>query len=165
MPIPDRELFNGFLEKYFVRVYNYLLRLLRSPEKAEDLTQEAFLRAWESFRRYDRSRPFLPWILRIARNRALDHMRRNREQPQAEFPTLTGPASPERDLLKQEENAALESALLALPEKQRTAVYLYYIEEMPLPGVARVVGRSPAAVAALLHRARAAMRECMTART
>ncbi|NTV53793.1 MAG: RNA polymerase sigma factor, partial [Candidatus Firestonebacteria bacterium] len=74
-----RSEFHAHLSDNFPKVYNYVRRLVRRPETAEDLTQEAFLKAWQAFDRFDPQKSFLPWILQIARHTALDYFRKHRE--------------------------------------------------------------------------------------
>jgi RNA polymerase sigma factor (sigma-70 family) len=148
--------FSARVEQDLPRVYNYLRRLVRSPQTAEDLAQEAFLKAWSAYDRYDAGRPFLPWVLQIARRLALDAWRRRRELPFPEGldPADRGRPNPEQQAAAGETAQRLEAALGGLPEAQRTAVFLYYMEGMHLEELAVVLKTSPNAVSALLLRAR-----------
>jgi len=157
-----RQRFDRYLAEDFPKVYNYILRLIRSPQSAEDIVQEAFLKAWNAYDRFDPSKPFLPWIMQIARNLALDHLRRRREVPGDESWLEQSPspaASPERELLRAEEARRLEQALGRLPEPQRTAAYLYYVNGLSLAEIGRVLKKSERAATSLLHRARENLRK------
>jgi RNA polymerase sigma-70 factor, ECF subfamily len=153
-----RERFQHQLRQDFPRVFNYVLRLVRSPEVAEDLVQEAFLKAWQAFDRFDPVRPFRPWVLQIARRTTLDWFRKHREQPLPEaWEPATSQPDPEQQAAASETAERLEYALDSLPEGQRSAALLYYMEELSLEEVAQSLGKSVRATTSLLHRARQAL--------
>jgi RNA polymerase sigma-70 factor (ECF subfamily) len=166
MKLPaQRSAFNDKILEEFPKVYNYVRRLVRRPEIAEDLTQEAFLKAWQAFDRYDMQKPFLPWVLQIARNTALDYFRKHREWPdsgQAPEPVDQAP-SPEKSALEHESARHLEAALQQLPELQRTAVFLYYKEQLNIAGLAKVLRSTEGGVTSLLHRARQGLKKLLAA--
>jgi len=164
MDLPARrDVFHSHLTENFPKVYNYLRRLVRQPQIAEDLTQEAFLKAWQAFERFDPQKPFLPWILQIGRRTALDYFRRHREFTQPDKLDLqTDPGiSPEQQMLNDETNRRLETALMQLPEAERSALFLYYKEELSVAELAGVIHRSNAGVVSLLHRARQALKKIL----
>ena len=164
MDLPSRRsLFHTHLSEHFPKVYNYLRRLVRQPEIAEDLTQESFLKAWQAFARFAPPQPFLPWILQIARRTAWDYFRKHREQAGPgilELQTDKRP-SPEQNALDQENTRRLEAALQQLPEAQRTAVFLYYKEELDVAGLAVVLKSTKSGVVSLLHRARQRLKKAL----
>jgi RNA polymerase sigma-70 factor (ECF subfamily) len=160
-----RRLFNQYLATDFPKVYNYILRLTRSPETAEDIVQEAFLKAWNAFGRFDPDKPFFPWILQIARRQALDYFRSQKKLSWEDLPTDSLPSpgpTPEQAALDAETANQLEAALAQLPEPQRSAAYLYYKEELDLKTLAGVLKKSVHATTSLLHRSRENLRKTMT---
>lgn len=159
-----RRVFHEYLLETFPKVYNYVRRLVHQPEVAEDLTQEAFLKAWQAFDRFNLQKPFLPWILQIARHTALDYFRKHRERidlAQASEPKERAP-SPEQNLLDQEKSIRLEAALQQLPETQRTAIFLYYQEQLDTAALATVLQKTKSGVESLLHRARQRLQKILT---
>jgi len=70
----------GLMGRHQEKVFRYLVRLLGDETVAEDVFQQTWLRAAERIARYDASRPFAPWLLAVARNLALDHLRRYRPE-------------------------------------------------------------------------------------
>jgi RNA polymerase sigma-70 factor (ECF subfamily) len=156
-----RQLFQVHLTAHFPKVYNYVLRLVRRPATAEDLTQDAFLKAWQAFDQYDAQKPFQPWIFQIARRTALDYFRKHREfaNPDVLAEQSTKTPSPEQNALNQEKTQRLESALQQLPEAQRTAVFLYYVEHLDMSELAQVMKSTKSGVISLLHRARQRMKK------
>lgn len=148
--------FNDHLVQHFPGVYNYVRRLVRNGTVAEDLTQDAFLKAWQAFERYRPDRPFFPWILQIARRTALDYLKR-RHEIQHEGILLSAPdsgADPEQAAQEAENGRILEAALQTLPEIQRTAVYLFYVENLDISELSSILKKSPSGITVLLHRAR-----------
>ncbi len=158
-----RERFHAYLTTTFPRVYNYVLRLVRQPATAEDLTQDAFLKAWRAFDQYDRQKDFLPWILQIARHTTLDYLRKHKELlDESLVEQRAGAApSPEQALLNAEKTQRLDEALQKLPEAQRTAIFLYYVEQLDTAALAKIMRGTQAGVMSLLHRARQGMKKLL----
>jgi len=132
--------------------------LLGSADDAEDVTQEAFIRAFRSLDRFDAGRPFRPWLLRIAAN--LAHNRRRsigrylaaverlfRAEPEARTQGA-GPA-----LEEQEEARLLWKAVGRLKPADREVIYLRYFLDLPVEETAGVLGVPPGTVKSRLHRA------------
>ena len=92
--------FEELYERHSRIVYSLVLRILRQGSTAEEVVQDVFLQLWRNSSRYDVSRPFVPWLLTLARNRALDQLRlkserqRRREEQTEEFPQIAS-AAPE----------------------------------------------------------------------
>jgi RNA polymerase sigma-70 factor, ECF subfamily len=157
--------FHRILLDYFPRVYNYLLRFVRQPEIAEDLTQESFLKAWQKRNTFNPKQSLPTWLYSIARHTMIDAFRKKREILDATIEqqeSISG-HNPESELAEQEKRDLVDKALDTLPEHYATVVYLYYHEEMGLQEIAQVLKKSVRATTSLLHRARAELREAMQA--
>ena len=131
------------------------------------------LRAERSFSSYDPSRPFGPWILRIAANTCIDELRRRkREQrlfePLDEETQTREPAmdlhSPLTQLLVEEERRVVRQALRGLPLRERTVVSLRYEAEMSYDEIGRAVGLPANHVGVLIHRAKVLLRSALAER-
>ncbi|MFY9527418.1 MAG: sigma-70 family RNA polymerase sigma factor [Candidatus Acidiferrales bacterium] len=141
----------AILAQYQNRLYRYLLRLVRNPAEAEDLFQQTWVRVAEKIRRYDPERSFEAWLFTLARNLAIDHLRR--VQPESLDEPLGGDpggtsaagrlASPERPalegILERERGARLAQALGQLPVIYREVLTLRFEEEMKIEEIARVI--------------------------
>jgi len=145
----DLDALSALLGRYQNRLYRYLLRLVREPAEAEDLFQLTWLRVAEKIRKYDPSRNFDAWLFTLARNLAIDHLRRIRPEsldepipgapgesaatrlPSAERPALEG-------ILDRERTSRLATALDLLPVVQREVMTLRFEEEMKLEEIADV---------------------------
>lgn len=144
-------------------VYRYLRSRSRSDDEAADLTASAFERGLRSFAGYDARQPALPWLLRIARNVAIDAARRLR--PMASLDEASShvvPAesdSPEQHYLQAERDAELRDLVFALPDLARDAVALRYGSGLSAREIGTVIGKSEAATQKLIRRALAALKE------
>ena len=144
---------------YADNVFGYVLSIVRDEHDAEDITSEVFARLPRALSHYKASAtPFAAWLLRVARNAALDHLRAQRSVPLAEVH-----ASGESfELQARERLAGLRAALEALPDDQRHVMLLRLIAGLTPAEVAERLGRSVDAVHALQHRARRRLREELT---
>ena len=118
----DVEAYNLLVSRWEKRVFNYLLRLVSNREDALDLSQEAFLKAYQNLRKLDDPARFSGWLFRIAHNEAYSLLRRRK--PETELPAEPRAAAASGRLLPMELSLAVESALKRLNEDQREAVLL-----------------------------------------
>jgi RNA polymerase sigma-70 factor (ECF subfamily) len=117
----DVEGYNILVSRWEKRVFNYLLRLVSNREDALDVSQEVFLKAYQSLPKLDDPERFGAWLFRIAHNEAFSLLRRRK--PEGEMPLETGSARG-LELLPMELSLAVETALGRLTEEQREAVLL-----------------------------------------
>jgi RNA polymerase sigma-70 factor (ECF subfamily) len=145
---------------YADNVFGYVLSIVHDEHDAEDLTSEVFARLPRALGLYrPGATPFAAWLLRVARNAALDHLRRQRSVPSPHVHPAGEPAG----LLELERLAGLRSALAALPTDQRQVVLLRLVAGLSPGEVADKLNRSVDAVHALQHRARRRLRHELTA--
>jgi RNA polymerase sigma-70 factor (ECF subfamily) len=144
---------------YADNVFGFVLAIVHDEHDAEDLTSEVFARLPRALSHYKASAtPFVGWLLRVARNAALDHLRAQRSVPLAEVPATAG----ETEWHAHERLDDLRAALEALPADQRQVMVLRLIAGLTPAEVAERIGRSVDAVHALQHRARRKLREELT---
>jgi len=145
--------FAAWVRSYLPVLHRYAARLVGRAD-ADDVMQEALVRAWRRRSTYDerRGEP-LPWLLAIVRDRA-GRLRPRRTTDLALLATdaVTELAPADVDL---------ERAVRRLPERQREAVDLYYFVDLDVAAVAAVMGCAPGTVRATLHQARAALRDLL----
>lgn len=136
-------------ERHWPQAFRAAHLIVHDAAAAEDIAQEAFLAALRALDRFDRRRPFAPWLHRIVVNRAIDHARartRRAEWPVGEAPETAGARPPARD-------AALLAALRALPPEQRAVVALRYLLEWTPGEIAGALGLPRGTVNSRLRRA------------
>ena len=144
---------------YADNVFGFVVAIVRDEHDAEDITSEVFARLPRALTHYKVSAtPFAAWLLRVARNAALDHLRAQRSVPRAEVHARTDVAEQQAG----ERLAGLRSALESLPEDQRQVMLLRLVAGLTPGEVAERLDRSVDAVHALQHRARRRMRTELT---
>jgi RNA polymerase sigma-70 factor (ECF subfamily) len=146
--------------RYADNVYGYVCSIVRDEHEAEDVTQQIFAKLMTALQRYEpRSVPFSAWILRIAHNAAIDHMRARRAVPCEE---VRSPDLEDGDVSR-ERAADLQSALAKLPPEQRDVIVMRFVLGLSPREIAERIGRSEDAVHGLQHRGRTALRRELTA--
>lgn len=169
----DRAEFDDLVRRHHRQAYNIAYRMAGNAADAEDLTQEAFLRAYRFFHHYNRNLPFENWLYRIISNVFIDEVRR---KPKFRSQSLDQPlagtsgdsairmeiadetADPERVLLHTELDEPLQRALNTLPVEFRHAVILADIEGMSYEEIAEAMSCSLGTVRSRLHRGRKLLR-------
>ena len=137
-------------------VYGYVRSIVRDEKEAEDLTQHVFLKLITVICKYDdRGIPFSGWLLRLARNVALDHLRRRRATPAEE---VYG-ADTHADEAALDRARNLRTALDSLPEEQRNVVVMRHVIGLTPPEIAARMGRSESSIHGLHHRGRRALQQ------
>jgi RNA polymerase sigma-70 factor (ECF subfamily) len=161
----DRRAFDEIVGRHGPFALRLARRLVVDAALAEDLVQEAMVRAWANAGRFDPVRArFTTWLYRIVVNLCLDQLRKVRPQPLPEDFDAPDPSAGALDRIEAaERGAALTKALAALPARQRAAVALVYHEGLSGAEAARVLGLTAKAIERLLARARDGLRERLRA--
>lgn len=167
------------------RAYNLAYRLTGNVADAEDVTQDAYVRAWHNFESYDASRSFEGWLFRIITNRVIDLRRRQKRVPMYSLDTpvqgdedgqpisheFAAPDSdPEQIVVEPVMEERLQQALAALPADYREAILLCDVEQRSYQEIAEVMQCAIGTVRSRIHRARVMLRRYLesgktTART
>jgi RNA polymerase sigma-70 factor (ECF subfamily) len=136
---------------YADNIFSYVRKIVHDEHDAEDITQHVFAKLFTAIKRYEeRSSPFSAWILRVARNTAIDHMRADRLVPCEE---VRG-ADQQADETRHERRRSLTYALGCLPEEQREVVMMRHLAGLTPAEIAGCLGKSESAVHGLHHRGR-----------
>jgi len=150
----DRDALRFLYVRYSDNVYGYIRSIVRDEREAEDLTQHVFMKLISVIVKYDdRGIPFSGWLLRLARNVALDHLRRSRCTPSEEVFASTD-ESEEHAL---ERSLDLHAALATLPDEQRSVMIMRHVVGLSPPEIAERMGRSESSIHGLHHRGRRAL--------
>ena len=158
----------GLMERHQDRLFRYLLRLVGDEAMVEDLFQQSWIRVTERISRYDASRPFAPWLLALAHNLAVDHLRRYRPQSLDDAGEEASCADESRDgpldeVAERERGERLATAVAALPALDREVLALRFEQDLPLAEVAAVLAVPLPTAKARLYRALTRLRERLLA--
>lgn len=163
--------FGEIVELYKDKVFQLCFRMLGNSHEAEDISQEAFIRAYINIERYNIDRKFSTWLYRIATNLCIDRIRKKKpdyyldaEVAGTEGLTLYSqiPASqlaPDEEVSKIELQEIIQNEILKLPEKYRAVIVLKYIEELPLLEISKILDLPIGTVKTRIHRGREALRK------
>jgi RNA polymerase sigma-70 factor (ECF subfamily) len=157
----DDRAFDAIHDRYATRLVAFARQLLGgSHHDAEEVVQDAFVRALSALRADDREMALRAWLFTIVRNRALDALRRPSRTTDLEphVPVLRDvSADPHDRIVRREQLGALVDGLLALPERQRTALVMHELGGASHATIARRLHVSPGGSKALVSRARASL--------
>lgn len=171
----DKFAFEELLDKYQKPVINFIYRMIRDRDEADDLAQEVFVRVYNSAKRYEPKAKFSTWIYRITKNLCLNELRRRKRKfisldetisteegelkREIASPDVT---SPYEDTSKHELQKVVKEAIESLPANQRIAVILRRYEQLSYEDIAKALECSVSAVKSLLSRAKESLKEKLT---
>ena len=176
----DADAFDALFDRYAPQVRRRLLRIVRDESVADDLLQEVFLRLWTRAEQWEERGSLLGWLLRMATNLALNHLRAVRRRRQQPLEYTTGSDRPlddddeDEDLVpgwmidaaslrpdeiseRAEEREALWGLVDSLPERQREVLRMAHEAEMDIAEIADQLGVPPGTVKSRLHYARSGL--------
>jgi len=165
--------FNFLIEKYRKPIVNFMYRMVHNQAVAEELAQEVFLRVYRSRQTYRAEAKFTTWLYRIATNLGVNHARDTKQeraaqtiyldQPDPETGTTPDVADmhpgAEEEMVKDERMRAIRKHVMALPERQRTAVLMHKYQGLDYKEIGQVLRLSESATKSLLFRAYQTLRE------
>ncbi len=158
-----------FVEGLFARhqgeIFAYLARMVRDPELAADLTQDAFIKAYRAYDTLEKGENARAWLYQIAHRVALDHIRRRKLVRFLPFTGESTGSSPsaERIAMNTRLSGPLERAMARIPERQRAALLMAEVHDLTGLELAAALGISHVAARALLTRARESLRQALVA--
>ena len=166
--------FEELVRRYQRPITNYVYRMLNDYDSSLDVTQEVFIKVYNSLRKYSSEYKFSTWLYRIAHNAAIDHMRRN-SAPQQSLETensegtyqlqLESPnPTPEQDRELSEWRLEIDAVIKCLPGPYRDLIVLRHSRDMSYDEIASVTGLPLGTVKNRLFRAREMMREIFVER-
>jgi len=149
----DAEALRFLVERYLTPIYNFLLRYVHNSADAEDIAQETFVKVWRHLKRFDQNKKFKTWLFAIAKNTALDFLKKkktlafsdliNSDGDNPTIDNLSDPAPLPDELFDRADLATiLDSALSKLPSVYRQVLELYYHEEFNLREIAEILDTS-----------------------
>lgn len=169
----DEQAFAELVDLYKDKVYQVAYRMVGNAHEAQDISQEAFLRAYTNIERFDIERKFSTWIFRIATNVAIDRLRKKKpdfylqeEVRGADGLTFESQLAaneelPEDQVVTLELQEWVQAEINQLPPKYRTAIILKYIEDLSLKEISDILDMPVSTVKTRIHRGREALRKRM----
>lgn len=162
----DQQGYREILKRYRAPLYNLLFRMVHNKMEAEDLVQEAFIKAFGALSTFNDEYAFSTWLFKIAINNCIDHFRKKRlktfslDKPidakdgeiRRELPDVT--YQPEYTLLSKEKTLLIEQAIQNLPEKYRVSIILRHTEEKSYEEISQILNIPLGTVKARIFRAR-----------
>ena len=158
----QHQAFDALYTAYKSRIYSFLLRLLADPALADDVTQDAFTKAFTALPTLERGTKVLPWLYRVASNAGIDHLRRRRRfrwlRVEVVENTVDEPHEPDTSGgLGEREH--IQAILRKLPPENAVALLLHAVEGYSYREIADIQGCSLTAVRSRIARARSAFKE------
>ncbi len=166
----EAALYEILMRRHNQRIYRIVRGILRDDGEAEDVMQDAFVRAYQHLGQFESRSTFVTWLSRIAMHEAFARARKLSRQVSLDSepawsatmnPQSANPRSPEASVANNELRASLEAAILSLPQKYRSVVILRDVEEMTTAEVAGALEISEELVKVQLHRARGLVRKAL----
>jgi RNA polymerase sigma-70 factor, ECF subfamily len=164
----ERAAFEELVRQHYQQAYTIAYRLTGSHADADDLTQEALVRAYQSFDRYQRHLPFANWLYRIMVNLHIDQVRRRPRHRVESVDAVEGgleiadrSGDPAEVLLARELDERLQTALAKLPHEFRTAVLLCDVQGFSYEEIAEIMRCSIGTVRSRVHRGRKQLRSML----
>jgi len=156
----DREALRYLYIRYADHIFGYVASIVRDEHEAEDVTQHVFAKLMTALPRYEpREVPFSAWILRVARNAAVDHMRRRRAIPCEEV--REHEIHDDELATSRHRSLELQDALATLPPDQREVIVMRHVVGLTPGEIAVRLGRTEPSIHGLHHRGRVALRAAL----
>jgi RNA polymerase sigma-70 factor (ECF subfamily) len=158
--------YRAIMKKYHDQVYNLLYRMVHDKKEVEDLTQEAFIKAFQSLQNFNEEFAFSTWLYKIATNNCIDYIRKKKlatfsidkpiESKDGEygFEIPDNSFAPDRSLIEGQRTRALEEAVNSLPEKYRQVILMRHTEDKDYQEIADELDLPLGTVKAHIFRAR-----------
>ena len=171
----DDAAFQELMRRHMSHIYNFSRQYVRTAEDAEDIAQDTFFKVWKNARTFKKGRAFKPWLFTIARNTALDFIKKKKavvfsdlddtENDLSFSDTLEDKEPSAHDLFESVENAAIIAEILEeIHPEHRSVLMLHYREEMTFDEIAVVVGKPMNTVKSWHRRALIKLRELLSHR-
>lgn len=144
-----QEAYEKLMNKYKQLIYNLIFRMIRNREDVEDLTQEAFIKAFNSLEKFDRQFSFSTWLFKIATNNCIDYLRKKKlntfsidkdigtEDDDFQFEIPDTETIPDKSILDKERKKILEEAIESLPNKYKSVILLRHRDEKDYEEIAK----------------------------
>ena len=158
--------YDKLMAKYHDAIYNLIYRMVRNKEEVEDLTQEAFIKAFASLRSFNEEYAFSTWLYKIATNNCIDYIRKKKletfsidkpiesKDSEITFEVPDTSYQPDKEIIAEQRKELVEEAINSLPEKYHRVIILRHHQEKNYEEIAKILKLPIGTVKAHLFRAR-----------
>jgi RNA polymerase sigma factor (sigma-70 family) len=162
----DNRSYDRLMAKYHDAIFNFIFRMIHEREQVEDLTQEAFIKAFGSLKNFNEEYAFSTWLYKIATNNTIDFIRKKKLQmfsidkpvesrdSEYTFELPDDTYEPDKEMISDQRSTMLRDAIAQLPEKYRLVIQLRHVEERSYEEIAKEIGVPIGTVKAHIFRAR-----------
>lgn len=166
--LQDVEYFACLFERYEKKLIRYILRIsFFSPEEADDVLQEAFLKIWKNLNKFDGNLKFSSWAYRVVHNTTVSEWKKSKSYGKDQqikideelFKNLPSEIDPVQKFYKEDRDKEIRKILNALPKKYSVVLVLKFLEEKNYNEISDILKKPPGTIATLIHRAKKAFRE------
>lgn len=162
----NEQAYKQLMKKYYAQLSHLIYRLVRDKEDVEDLTQEAFVKAFQSLKYFNQQYAFSTWLYKIATNNAIDYIRKKKletfsidkpiasEESDFTFELPDSTYEPDKEIIRFQKSTILQEAIAKLPEKYRRVIIMRHTEERDYAEIAKILKVPIGTVKAHIFRAR-----------
>lgn len=158
----DVEAFGALIERYKKAIYNTAFRMMGNREEAEDISQEAFIRMYNSLSKYNPEYKFMTWALKVTTNLCLDSLRKRKADTvpiEDWYEIKDRKDTPEEEYIRKENQKLVQDAIMKLPDKYREFLILFHHRNLSYQEIMDIKGESLTIVKNRLYRARQMLRK------
>ncbi|MFY7672510.1 RNA polymerase sigma factor [Tenacibaculum sp. MEBiC06402] len=156
----DTNAFSYLVEKYKVMVFSLAMKMLKSREEAEEVSQDTFIKAFKNLSKFKGDSKFSTWLYRIAYRNCLDSLKLNKEKYRSDtideitINQINSTDNILEDISRKERAILMKTCLDKLPEEERTILWMFYYDELSLKEIIEITDFSESNLKVKLHRAR-----------
>ena len=157
----SRKIYSDIYDKYVDKIYRFIVLKVKSSEIAEDLCSEVFLRGWQAYKSQNKIENIQAFLYQIARNLLADHYREagKAQLVSVEYAPITDPRQDlEEKALVQSDLEQVKAGLANIKEDYREVIIWYYLDELKVPEIAKILDKSEGTCRVLIHRALKALK-------
>lgn len=151
------KMFNEMVRRYHSRIYWVVRRMVKVHEDADDITQDVFVRAYQSINTFRGDSALFTWLYRIAVNLSINHLRKQKVRKLVDIadyiPFLGRDADQDTGIVRKENVSLIEEAIEKLPQKQKAVFIMRYYDEMPYEQISAILGTTVGGLKANFHHA------------
>lgn len=164
----ETNLFNELVLRYQNKIFAYIYKIVNHKEEAEDIVQETFIKVYKNLNSFDADKKFSSWLYRISHNETINYLKKNKKVNVLYYEDnsyLLNLLKTEKNLIKEliieEDDQKLKTALKKLPLKYKEVIVLKYLEDKSYEEIAQILHKPIATVGTLINRAKSQLKKIL----